>query len=246
MSSIFVKYLRMKRVAIRPICCNPFNINNHPSVSLKDLRSVSNTILDIYPIEPNAKICSKCRLKVRKTEEDTNRDIIDVEFKDADFIDKKDILVCLNKCLIHMNEPVFDVKKLNCREYICNKLNHLKNLLMKKVFMVEEIPIENPEYKILDSIKKKYTQSNSREIKQNLIQLLPTDWSNKQIKCELPNASRYSIRTSKSPRLVKESPNQNRIAVEKSVQQFYCDDEFSRILPGQKDFVSIKVIRYNT
>lgn len=239
----------MKRVAIRPMCCNPLNLKNHPRVCSKDLRSVSKSVLDIYSVGSSAKICSKCRVKIPKTEEQHNGCNIDDEFEDQDFIDKKEVLKCLNQCLIHLNEPVFDLKKLSSSEYICSKLDNLKKILMEQVFVVKEMPIENPENKILESIKEDYIHSESKELKQKFLQVLPKDWSYKQIKSELPNASCYSIRSSRSPRLMKETTlkTQTRASLEKSVKKFYCDDEFSRILPGKNDYVSIKVMRnFNT
>ena len=99
--------------------------------------------------------------------------------------------------------------------------------------------------KLVDQMKMKLTAANRRERIQ-ILTLIPESWSVRKAAAEF-NVSKKTVL--KAKKLKKEMgiiamPNRiegKKIAQEMmdSVIKVYCDDEFSRTLPGKKDFVSV-------
>ena len=101
--------------------------------------------------------------------------------------------------------------------------------------------------RLVDLMKNKIKISNRRQ-KIQILTIAPASWSIEKTTCKTEfNVSAYMVRQAR--KLVKEKgilelPEQKKGKVlleetSRCVIDFYCDDEYSRLMPGKKDFVSI-------
>ena len=100
---------------------------------------------------------------------------------------------------------------------------------------------------IIRQLKEKFHASADKSQKVQILTVLPKSWSVQKVQKEFAT-SNYMARKAKE--LVKEqgifsSPNPKHgsglpLTTVKLVQAFYEFDEISRIMPGRKDFVSIR------
>ena len=101
---------------------------------------------------------------------------------------------------------------------------------------------------IIQQLKEKYHSMPERSVKVQVLTVLPMSWSVERIQEEF-GASNYMAR--KAKQLVREhgilatpDPRPGRPSLSKSVVDqvvsFYENDSFSRMMPGKKDYVSIK------
>ena len=101
-------------------------------------------------------------------------------------------------------------------------------------------------HKFIADLKDKFKTVSRRE-KIKLLTLVPESWSRKKI-CEEFNVSQYLVRASRKLKREKgilSDPSAKKgktlsPEVSKRVKDFYESDEFSRMCPGKKDYVSIK------
>lgn len=125
----------------------------------------------------------------------------------------------------------------------------MKNVVLKKIFGYDEVSLapKSDDSEILDAIRKIFDYSSDKTIKETCLQVLPQDWSLRKMQDELPTSSMYSIRKSKKYSNMDKTGDlddnkQSAIdSLNASVIDFYCKDEYSRLMPGKKDFKSVKV-----
>ena len=146
-----------------------------------------------------------------------------------------------------------------------DKLNKLETTVQKRVAKVSGVLPENLEPsessqpdnyneikekadnldRLVDLMKNKM-QSSNRKQKILILTIAPSSWSIEKTKNEF-NVSGYMVRQAR--KLVKErgilelpEPKKGKGLSEETkrcVANFYCDDEYSRLMPGKKDCVSI-------
>ena len=126
------------------------------------------------------------------------------------------------------------------------------NLL--EVYSIEDVPAENSSSTLkaqdldilLDDIKKKLINATYKE-KIQLLTLTPDSWS-RRFAAEFFNVSEYAIRTAQKLKeengilAIPDSKTRNKLPPQTTelIKLFYNDDEYSRQMPGKKDFVSVK------
>jgi hypothetical protein len=99
-------------------------------------------------------------------------------------------------------------------------------------------------------VKGKFQDSTtSRSLKVTILTILPKSWSIRKVQEVFPSASNNMIRRAKqlvmnhgimsSPSL-KPGKTLKEVTVE-VVKSFYNGDEVSRVMPGKKDYISVKV-----
>ena len=135
--------------------------------------------------------------------------------------------------------------KLQGGQYPKEKLTKIKSTFVKSMLMSEDIDDES---EMIKQLKKKFHETQEKSVKIQILTLLPISWSIKKIENEF-KASNYMVRKAKT--LVKSggilsTPNPNhghslRDDTIMMVQNFYESDEISRVMPGKKDCMSIKV-----
>lgn len=100
-----------------------------------------------------------------------------------------------------------------------------------------------------EKLKLKFKNVNSKDEKYQILTLLPTGWSARKIESEF-GCSFHMANTSKTLQNEKgllSTPNRKlasnilAVGVKDLVEKFYLEDDISRIMPGQKDCVSMVV-----
>ena len=235
----------MNQVQWMNICCNPFNKVGHSSKK-KNLRPVLPWMIEKFPfLVPEAKICDSCRkqLTVESNPDNDSGDEID-----SSYVCQQESLKSINHCLQAIGETPVSKKKLVQASYPKEKLNKIKVAAAKAILpSLTPTEIDN-DSEIIEQLKEKFHSSTDRSQKVQILTVLPKSWSIRKVEEEF-GVSNYMARKAKD--LVKDqgilsSPNPKHGSSSLSqatislVQAFYELDEVSRIMPGKKDFVSIR------
>lgn len=164
-------------------------------------------------------------------------------------LDREEALDSLNISLHILGESPVSKKKIKLQKYPKEKSKKIGNAI-QKLFQLdptndeEVIPVES---EIICQLKEKFHTSTSRSEKVQILTILPKSWSIRKIEREF-KASNFMVR--KAKQLVKEkgilsspNPKPGKTLNEKlanTVREFYESDFVSRIMPGKKDYVSVK------
>ena len=237
----------MEQVQCMNVCCNPFNKTGHSSKK-KNLRPVLPWMLEKIPsLTPGSKICDSCRKELAQLEVEFDPFNNSSNESDSTYICQQESLKSVNECLQAIGETPIIKKKLVCKNYPKEKLRKIKAAASKAMLppmMSTEIDDDS---EIIGQLKEKFHASEDKSQKVQILTVLPKSWSVIKVQEEFA-ASNYMAR--KAKKLVKEqgifsSPNPKHgsglpLTTVKLVQAFYEFDEISRIMPGRKDFVSIR------
>lgn len=235
-------------------CCNPFEKSNHKV--LKSLRPVQEWMFGINSeVRPGMKICDSCRKQLLK--EKNNLDYVELDKPsssqtDTNFTDPNLSLEYLNKSLSNIEESPITKKRLHSPGYCRKKLGKVTKKLTHELVGDTNFS-ENEEQVNLDSeiivqLKEKFQNTTKKSEKFLILTTIPKSWNIKKIENEFHVSNRMA-RKAKS--LVKEKgimscpdPKPGKTLdqnVADKVKDFYNSDDVSRIMPGKKDFVSMKV-----
>lgn len=236
-------------------CCNPFDIPGHGWGSRrKNLRSVTPWMCEIAPqISIGSKICDTCRKRLSKESvliPDPETHISDSEHEadDADsepYVEAQQAVSSLNKCLVDLGESPYSQIKARGKKYSKQKVQKITEA-MKRTVISGAASDDGSE--MIQQLKEKFQTTTQRSEQLQILTVLPKSWSLKKIEQEF-NVSNYMARKSKE--LVKEKgvlslpdpkpgPSLSPETVDK-VRAFYESDDISRVMPGKKDFVSVKI-----
>ena len=244
----------------RSTCCNPFSISGH-TARRNALRPVTNWMCEKHPlVQMGSKICDTCRKKLAKLSEvptlglesDLSPSTPSDSSSGSEMIkeEKYDSLHLVNKCLEDLDETPVTKRKLRTKKYSERKLEIVTAKM--EAAMLGERPSgpfkPNDESEILQQLKEKFHSTAENSVKVQILTILPKSWSISKIQAEF-GASNFMAR--KAKQLVKEkgvlsSPDPrpgHTIPQETSdlVIGFYENDGCSRLMPGKKDFVSVKL-----
>lgn len=248
-------------------CCNPFNKESHWVT--KNLRKVTPWMKNLNDnVLEGMKICTSCRLELNKQKSlpssESDSTIIDELpldnsvnskpgcSKDYDtYIDAESGLQFLNASLTSLGES--PIKKKQCKTnktYCKTKIEKVKLKFNNTFFQLNKeddnaLQLDNTETEIVHQLKEKFKTASSNE-KLQILTILPKSWSSAMVEREF-GVSNYMAR--KAKRLVEEkgilsSPDPKpgkTLPTETAalVKAFYNNDEVSRQMPGQKDYVSM-------
>ena len=236
-------------------CCNPFKEEGHARVR-KNLRDVQEWMANESPnVLIGGKICSKCRKKLsQKLSEHSEvasampgtskEDVSEDEIAPAIALDY------LNSSLQYLGESPVKKKRLqNEKNYPKEKLKKVASVL-EHTYVVQpekEERVEHAESEIIAQLKDKFNSSDSLCDKIQILTVLPKSWSVRKTMREF-SASDYMVRRAKQlvaehGILVTPNPKPGKTLCEKTIQcvrDFYCDHNMSRMMPGKKDYVSVK------
>ena len=245
------------------LCCNPFDKPNHSS-KRKNLRYVLPWMCErVHSIQLGAKICDECRKQLGKlpitdpttessacTPVTESSESVDLEESDQDRDSCRNFatLESVNQCLGEIGETPVVKKKLQQVHYPKDKLKRITTA-MKKVMVQDTDSSDNhDDGEIIKQLKEKFNTTAERSEKVQVLTVLPKSWSMRKVQAQF-GASDYMVR--KARELVKQkgilsTPNLkpgHSLAAEtcESVCRFYESDEISRLMPGKKDFVSVRL-----
>lgn len=214
-------------------CLNPLNKKKHGKG--KGLRIISESLRSkiSIPVPLDGKLCWACRTELQKFENPSSFLQENTEMVISENDDHADDVP-------EIDDPVDNVSD----EYDVN---------LAFTPSSENTSRCNDDYhkagvEVLEQIKAKFRNSTSNSEKFMLLTLAPQSWGRKKIAAEF-NASERQVRKAKE--MVAEHgiltlPNskkaRNKLTseTESLVKAFYANDENSRLLPGMKDFVSVK------
>ena len=107
----------------------------------------------------------------------------------------------------------------------------------------------NPDFSILDQIIEKFNVSKSRQEKFQLLSLAPKSWGRRKLRKVFGTSERQAIKVkqlvSEHGILILPNPKKGRalfLEIETLAKTFYERDDISRMMPGIKDFVSVKMM----
>jgi len=157
--------------------------------------------------------------------------------------DKSKSLVLVNQCLDMFGQTPLTKSKLRSKHYSKQKVEKVTTMMQN---LVVSDPQSKDDGEIVQQLKEKFAFA-SRSEKVQILTVLPKSWSIRKVQTEF-GAANYMVR--KAKQLVEEkgilaTPNpkpghtlpQTTIDI---VTNFYESDENSRMMPGRKDFVSIR------
>lgn len=237
-------------------CCNPFSKENHNiKKSLRVINFVSAnklTTLLKRNIKPGQKWCTKCRKEFDGNVEEESSTICD---QDIEIDDPEDV----NTSLQAIGLSPLKFQKISKRDtigYTKRKVKEAQEKIVSTIMNVGGVS-ENSileasltqtcsnckDYiKLLDELIKKCQEVTLKE-KVQILTLAPKSWSIKKTAEEF----KVSTRTVRDARKfeVLAMPNKKRGNVlsevtKECVKNFFEDDEFSRICPGKKDYVTVR------
>lgn len=234
-------------------CCNPFDISGHYwSSRKKNLRAVTEGMCERAPhISVGMMICDTCRKKVSKLipEEPLVPEIAPPcvehsEPSDIDYVPEPWPVVAANKYLTEIGQTPFSKNKARAKNYARQKVKKITEAL-KSTVITSECLDDGTE--MIQQLQEKFKITSKHNERLQILTVLPKSWTLKKIQEEF-EVSKYVAQ--KSKKLVEEkgvlslpgpkvgpllSPETLKI-----VNDFYESDEISRLMPGRKDFVSVK------
>ena len=236
----------------------------------KNLRPVTKWMCEKAPlVSIGTRICDSCRKKLSAVvipavpvESDTNSDCDTEELVDYSVCslqpaddssihpslfedDPQPSLTLVNQCLKESGKTPITKRKLRTRKYAEKKLDEITSMMEQLV--IGEDSKSSDELEIIQQLKEKFRSTSERSTQVQILTVLPKSWSIRRIESEF-GVSNFMARTAK--KLVREkgilsTPNpkpshsitQSKIDL---VVSFYESDDSSRLMPGMKDFFSVK------
>ena len=238
-------------------CCNPFDILGHTSSSRrKNLRPVTAWMCERAPrITIGMKICDTCRKNLSKESQDVTESVTSeldpptppssqATESDPLFSHGSEAVSSLNVCLAEIGETPFSQSRARSKTYSRQKVKKITEALQRTV--ITGAPVDDGT-EMIQQLKEKFRETKRRSEQVQVLTVLPKSWSVKKVQQEF-GVSEYLER--QSNKLVEERgilslPGPSRgpsLPTETVVVvcSFYESDDISRVMPGKKDFVSVK------
>jgi len=205
-----------------------------------------------FNLSVESRICDNCRKQLARTvsthEENSSDNStssipspVPVEF---DEVERLESLQLVSKCLEDIGETAITKRKARSKKYTRDKVSRI-TALMDKAAITGEKPGDDRE--IIEQLKEKFHSTTWQSVQVQVLTVLPMSWSIEKIQDEF-GASNFMVR--KAKQLVKDKgilsspdPRPGRSLARKTVDivvAFYESDSSSRMMPGKKDFVSVK------
>ena len=251
--------------AWRCTCCNPFRIQGH-TARKNSVRPVTKWMCEKFPfIQLGSRICGTCRKKLAKVTEvpdfikdveaDTNSSTAsNSPFEDStasnspcedSVYEPSDTVQMVNQCLMDLGQTPLTKRKLQSKKYSQKKLEVLTTKMSE--VLLGETEAQNDESEIVHQLKEKIQSTSQNSVKLQILTILPKSWTIQRIETEF-GVSNFMAR--KAKQLVRDKgilsspdPRPGRHVSQEIlgiVISFYENDEYSRCMPGKKDFVSVQ------
>lgn len=238
------------------VCCNPFNLSRHNwSTRKKNLRLVQKWMCEKADISMGSKICDSCRKKLSKLPDPEavlkSAAKCDSPLRDEQYLDVPEAMAAVNRCLSEIGETPLSKSVSHDPKRVEDKVEKI-TAAMKSLFIDDSHTTtsnaqQNDESEIILQLKEKFQTTTKKSEQLQILTVLPRSWTRKRIQGEF-GVSDYMAR--KCKQLVREKgilsspdPKPGPSLPSETVQivtDFYQTDEITRIMPGKKDFVSVK------
>ena len=209
---------------------------------------------DKASILPGERICDDCRKNLAKatalqipdtcsTSDSESQESI-TSLKDE--VNQAETIVMVNSCLDKIGETPVTRRKLQSKKYVEKKMENITKVMKKAVMGDTYSDQTGDEGEMVRQLKEKFSTAE-RSKKIQILTVLPKSWSIRKIQLEF-GTSNFMARKAKE--LVKKKgilsspdPKPARTLPQPTVDlvtSFYESDEISRIMPGKKDFVTVR------
>ena len=198
-------------------------------------------------ISIDSKICDTCRKKLSKepTVPIPEPDSPSSETEKAEvYVHTPEAIHSLNMCLADIGETPYSQSKARGKNYSRQKVKQITEAMKRTVISGETIDDGS---EMIQQLKEKFQSTTRRSEQLQVLTVLPKSWSLLKIQQEF-GVSNYMAR--KSKKLVEEKgvlslpgPKPGPSLLPETVdivRSFYESDDISRVMPGKKDFVSVK------
>lgn len=252
------KYLHKYEMSQKS-CCNPFEKQNHMVKGglLKVALAMSEELNKVTKVnvKPGQKICIKCKAKyVSMVEATATSSSEEVDPNASDSLDQS---------LTALGTSPLKIRRVSSRDkagYLKKKIERAQNTIAEKIMSVSgmtediaqssrsvECSLCNDYAELIKEMKAKIEISN-RSTKVQLLTMAPKSWSIKETAMKF-GVSERMVKTARKikaekgigalpdAKIGKPLPKE----VTERVKKFYEDDEFSRMCPGKKDYVSVRL-----
>ena len=176
----------------------------------------------------------------------------DTEDSDTDDVLPADVqLLAVNEVLeLEGISPVGGKRRTRSYKYVKEKVRRVEDVIRKKVLFAvgagDKMPQDDGR-EMIQQLKEKYASTTSRSERLTILTALPKSWSVGKIMDEF-GVTNYMAKSAKKlveDKGVLSSPNSNAgkplpESTLELVRNFYCHDDISRVMPGKKDFVSVR------
>lgn len=241
-------------------CCNPFEKSGHRVD--KNLRTVTDWMCNLeFNIKPDMRVCNTCRIQLGK--ERKNLEVISEqsevkpfeatiqvkeEVLDPEYDDYTVDLQNLNKALEALGGSAIKPKKVRTISYCEEKVENINQIVGKILIGAKDSKnIKNCDSEIISNLKLKFKCADEND-KYRILTILPESWPCSKIEAEF-GVTNYMARKAKAlflekgvmsipdPKFGNKTLSEDVINL---VKNFYESDEVSRLMPGKKDYVSMK------
>lgn len=170
-----------------------------------------------------------------------------------EFFDISEAIVNLNNALINLSELPIEKNKIRYLKYAKEKCDVVLKAIATRIFNIKYDDINSSTNdlaqageEMLAQFKEKYKNATSAE-KMQILTSLPKSWSEAKVVQQF-SVSFYQAHKAKTLQTIKGvmSTSTQKLSTRnvseqtvKLVEDFYRDDEFSRVCPGKKDYVFI-------
>eukprot|EP00731_Ephydatia_muelleri_P028308 Em0019g1181a len=223
-------------------CCDPFK--SHVKPVTKGIRVINLWMAQQYStgevsLVPGQKLCSACRTKVIQmiqpqslssslTEEDIGTSRNDDGSGDSD--SDGWVSTNLSSLLVSLGQSPIDQTKIGRKRYCEDKVRGVDEGIRKKLKLGQSKEVE--EYQeLLEQLKKKFHECSNKPEKLQVLTVLPQSWTLQRIEEEF-GTTYHMARLSKKLVSSKTTPNP---------RPGKTSDAISRMMPGKKDCISIRV-----
>ncbi len=207
-----------------------------------------------------SRICDKCRKQLAQTIPETpllaetqpstsssppSSSIASPEVPELDHREKRlESLEAVTKCLEDLGETPITLRKLRSKKYSKNKMAKIVEKMDQVIIDVDK---SGDDREIIQQLKEKFLTLQERSVKIQILTVLPKSWSLAKIQAEF-GASNFMARKAKQLVIDKgvlssPDPQPGHCLTQTTVHlvvSFYNNDSSSRMMPGKKDFVSVK------
>ena len=192
------------------------------------------------------KICDNCRKKLADMSSATESSEEDVEVGGTEnVLQEEESLDPFNQCLSAIGETPVVKKKLQQVKYPKEKIKKITTAMKKKLSILDA---SDSESEIVKQLKEKFHSTTERSEMVQALTVLPRSWTARRVQDEF-GASNYMVRTARqlvSQKGILSTPNLKQghalsADIVSLVEEFFESDEVSRVMPGKKDFVSVRV-----
>ncbi|KAL5509316.1 hypothetical protein EMCRGX_G004658 [Ephydatia muelleri] len=205
---------------------------------------------------PGQKLCSVCRTKVIQMIQPqslssslTEEDVPGTSWNDGSGDSDSDgwVSTNLSSLLVSLGQSPIDQTKIGRKRYCEDKVRGVDEGIRKKLKLGQSKEVE--EYQeLLEQLKKKFHECSNKPEKLQVLTVLPQSWTLQRIEEEF-GTTYHMARLSKQlvsskGILTTPNPRPGKTLSTRTVQlvtSFYLSDAISRMMPGKKDCISIRV-----